>query len=84
MSKNAFRVDTNQTDEYDEEEYDDEDDKESNCSQEFKDDDDQPRPGKSASKKVQGIPLKDLDKHKEVFSFIAYPQNLEVACKMLS
>lgn len=67
------RIDS-QADEYDEEEYDDEDDKDSNSSDTNKFEDEYlDKPSKSTSKKVQGIPIKDLDSRKEVFSFIAYP-----------
>ena len=80
--------------EYDEEEYDEEgdDDKESldqsrsinNDKFEEEDADIKVSSTKSYSKKVQGISSKDIDAKKEILSFIAYPQNLEVACKMLS
>ena len=80
--------------EYDDEEYDEEaeDDKESlnqsrsinNDKFEEEDADVKISSSKSYSKKVQGISLKDIDAKKEILSFIAYPQNLEVACKMLS
>lgn len=76
-----------QGEEYDEEEYDEEDEKESNGSADFKNEDDDPEKGghsKSANRKVQGIAPKDLELKKELLSFIAYPPNLESACKLLS
>ena len=35
-------------------------------------------------KKVQGIVPKDIEQKKEMMSFIAYPPNLEAACRLLS
>ena len=39
---------------------------------------------KSAYKKIQGVVPKDVEAKKEIMSFIAYPPNLEFACKLLS
>lgn len=76
-----------QGEEYDEEEYDEEDEKESNGSPEIKFEDDDPEKqglSKSTNRKIQGIVPKDIDLKKEMLSFIAYPPNLEAACKLLS
>ena len=35
-------------------------------------------------KKIEGIVPKDIESKKEMMSFIAYPQNLEWACRLIS
>jgi len=35
-------------------------------------------------KKIEGIIPKDIESKKEMMSFIAYPQNLEWACRLIS
>lgn len=75
-----------QVEEYDEEEYDEEDENESKSPEVKFDDDYHEKHGisKSAYKKIQGIVPKDIEAKKEILSFIAYPPNLEFACKLLS